>query len=261
MSMRSVMGYPVFEPGHENPESCGYGYEGRDYSKYPLNGQAHNKANDIVALSDKELRELIKQKDNDHSWITDLTDHVNHPCKNQKQQNFCWGNAPCYGMEACLIATGAPSKVLSAPLPCDEITHGQNVGGSGVVWVNHVVEHGTCIDSMCPTGTLHPNMTAELKANRLLHKIELTTEIDPLDLQLLMTRVALDKPTSVGIPAASHEMIVVRLLVDEKGKIWMMPRQTWGGEWGGHNGYCLLGDPYTRFDEAISVESVTQAAA
>lgn len=257
----TVSGFPILDDAFRVDPTLdvGFGYEGRDLASYPLNGLKCCKASNLVAFDRAELIERIKEKNANKSWVTDKCDAAGLHVKNQKNSNYCWGHSPVRGMEVCYLLMGGVIYVLSAFWACAQIKRGRNQGGSGVVAVEWLQDHGTCLESMHPPMNFKVNNDPAVVANAKLHQIVGAEEFDPRNNMLIYTSVVLDQPVTVGIPSMGHEMLITRLDLDSRDNIVPICDNSWGTS-SGQNGRMALTGSKTRFDEAMSIVTVEPAA-
>lgn len=261
----TCQGFPVIGDDFQHLPEHGRGYEARNYLEYPLAGLKCATQATRKTIDPKEIPDRINQKKG--QWVSDLCDAAGSPVKGQDDTNFCFANAPCRGMEVCNVLAGGPKLVFSAAQPACQITHGRNVGGSGIQVVEHISQHGVCTEDFWARNLVSGRApTPEATANAALHKIVDWEEHDCGDQEALwlhlITSVLLDIPVTVGIPRWSHEVLLTFLVWDPSkfsrcyGGVGFGADNSWKPTWG-VNGRCVLSLAYSIFDEAGSVLNVT----
>ena len=241
------------------PVGYGRGYVPRDYHSKPLGMLKFAKAGaPVKRLSSAEIMEAIKAKTAARSWVTDLCDRVGSHVKNQQSSNYCWGHAPCRGMECQYVFSGGSPFVLAAFDPCAAIMGGSNSGGSGITWVEWVAQNGVCVEALHKPMDFSSRRTPEQAANAALHKIDAFDDLDPSDHELIASYIINDVPVTVGVPAWWHEVLLTFLVIE--GSDWYFGfDNSWSTSYG-ENGRAVLHGAYSRFDEAGAIRSVTPSA-
>lgn len=267
--MELLHGYPVIgddfrvDPNLDGEK--GTGYIERDYASYPLGGLKCAKMYSGSRYSLVEIKERIKEKNANKSWLSDKADRVGSKVKNQSSSSYCWIHAPVRAMELAYIKQGGKVFTLSAFWPGARIKKGQNQGGSGIVGVEYLNEHGTCIESMCPpldeagNAAFRVDKDPDHEANALNHQIVTWDDIDPNDKLAIWSAIVDDCAVTVGIPAWGHE-VALTFLVLEGDTIREGFDNSWKYTWG-NNGRGVLSGNKQRFDEAGRVGVLEPAAA
>ncbi len=239
---------------------CGAGYELRDYSSFPLNGQPFNREPTIQRLDEKLIVERIIEKTAKGEWVLDLAERVELLAKMQATSEYCWIHADVHAMELRIVATGAPKRILSAFLPGSQIKHGANVGGSAAQGRIYLNKYGTCTEDKWPPMKFRGEVTEEIKADQAKQKLEIYEEFDPKDLQLIYSAIVADEPVPLGIRPWSHEITACRLGLkggkQDFSAIRPIFRNSWSPGWG-TRGCGALDDEFMDIDEAGRVAEVT----
>ncbi len=248
--MKTFGGHPVLEA---IPPGMGTGYISRDYASHPMGVLKYAKEMpSIKSMAEAEILEAIAEKNAAKNWITNLCDRVGSKVKNQKNSSYCWGHAPCRGMECLYVFSGGVAHTLAAFDACAVIKGGSNQGGSGITWIEFVTERGVCVESLHAPMDFSSRRTAAQEANAQLHKIDAYDDIDPSDRLLIASYVVNDIPVTVGIPSMGHEMLITHLVADGR-SIGFGCDNSWGTS-DGVNGRRVC---TARFDEAGAIRSVT----
>jgi hypothetical protein len=245
----------------------GTGYEGRDYSAFPLNGQSFNRESTVARLSEKEIVELVIEKLAKKSFIVDICDAAGLKPKNQKQSSYCWIHGPTGGMDMDRVYAGHTNPILyhSAFYAGSQIKHGANQGGSGVQGVKWLVEHGTCREELWPPMQFHGTVTDEIKADAAKRQVTICEEFEPGDHIGINSSVVMNQPVTVGVPAWGHEVLVCALVFKDGkpkgdyGDLRRKFRNSWG-DWG-DKGCGVLDGSKAKLDEAMRVVSIEEVLA
>jgi hypothetical protein len=231
----------------------GKGYTGRDLAANPLHAFA--KPFSLPRLDMATIKELIREKTANKSWIKDHCDRVGLGVKNQQSSSYCWYHGFIRTMEAAMVLAGGLRLPLSAFYGASRIKNGRNEGGSGVVAAQWTAEHGTCLEKYWPPMKFRGDVTPEILANAQLHKPTLQEECDPSDHELIYSAVCQDQAVTVGIPIWGHE-VAITFLVLEGDTVYPGIDNSWGPDYG-TNGRAVLHGAYTRFDEAMRIAAVS----
>lgn len=240
------------------PPQMGRGYVPRDYASKPLGTLKLAKQAPIIKeLTEAEILEAIDYKTAHKDWITNKCDRVGSKVKNQSKSNYCWGHAPTRGMECMYVFGGGSELTLAAFDPCAAIKNGRNDGGSGIDFVEWVVQHGICVESLHAPMNFSPRRTPEQEANAQLHKIVAYDDLDPGARRLLASYVIQDIPITVGVPVWWHEVLLTFLA--REGNVWHFGiDNSWSTSYG-DNGRAVLHGAYENFDEAGAIREVSPA--
>jgi len=245
----------------------GTGYDGRDYAAFPLNAQWYNREPTVARLTEKEIVELVIEKTAKQNWIVDLCDAAGLKPKNQQQSSYCHIHAPTAGMDMDRVYAGHIDPILyhAAFFAGSQITGGRNVGGSGVVDVKYLVEHGTCDEKLWAPMKFH-GTAAEVqaaKADAEKRKVIISEEFDPNDDVGINSSLVQDQPITVGVPAWSHEVLLVALVFKggatkgSYGDLRRKFRNSWG-DWG-DRGCGVLDGAKAHLDEAMRIAAIMES--
>ncbi len=174
-------------------------------------------------------------------------------------------------MEAIIGFSTGQKKILSAFFAGSQITHGKNVGGSGVQDIKWLVEHGTCDEGLWLPMKFHGSQ-AEVDAamaEAVHHKPETVEEFEPDDLVGMFSSLCQDEGLSIGTiwGSGGHEVWLGALVFKTQkakpsfGDLRPKARNSWG-LYNDDDGCVVLdGSKFTGIDEAMRIASVTQSAA
>ena len=256
-------GFPVVGPDAAHSHIGGTGYEGRDYSRFPIGGLKCSRAPYRPNVDPARYEELIAQKTLGKTWASDLCDKAGVVVKNQQNSSYCWIHAPSHGMEVCNALAGGPKLVFAAFYAGAIIKGGRNQGGSGIEGVQWIAENGICTEEFHKPMDFSTRNSPEADANAKLHKILEYEEFDSNDHASIISSVLANQPVTVGMPAWGHEVLITFLVFDKSLYGWNNGvgygiDNSWGTDWG-NNGRGILSRAYSRFDEAGGIRVVTPA--
>lgn len=239
----------------------GTGYEGRDLQEYPRNPFEFCAAPTFKALSLKELVEIAKEKKAKKNRIIDKCDAVGSKVKNQSRSNYCWNHAPIRGEEIRYVLQGGKIFTLSAFWGAARIKRGMNRGGSGIVAVRYLHDHGAPVESMHAPMNFKVNNDPATEANAALHQLPSWNDLEPRDRLLIATAVLVyERPVTVGIPAWGHEVVITFYEPTERGDdIDEGFDNSWSTNWG-DNGRGILRGRMKIFDEAGAIGDAEPAS-
>lgn len=267
--MEILNGYPVIGDDYRVDPNLdgefGTGYEERDYASYPLGGLKCARMYEGPRYDLATIKERTREKTAKKQWISDRCDLVGSKVKNQSSSSYCWIHAPVRAMECKYILMGGKVFVLSAFWPGARIKNGRNQGGSGIVGVKYLAEHGTCVESMCPplseagNAAFRPDRDPAHEANAAMHQIVTWDDFDPSDKLAIWSAIIDDHAVTVGIPAWGHEVCLTFLVLDGD-TVREGFDNSWKYTWG-NNGRGVLSGNKQRFDEAGRVGVMEPAAA
>jgi hypothetical protein len=256
--MSQIQGHYVVDDTFKTPDGgageYGTGYDPRDYASYPICGLKCARPYSGPRLSKQEIQERIAEKTANKTWIRDQCDRVGSKVKNQSRSSYCWIHAPTRGMECKRVAMGNKFDPLAAFYAGSMIKNGWDQGGSGIVGVEWLATHGTCLESMWEPMKFRGINTPEIIANAAKHQILIWEDMDAGDHDAIASSVIFDDPVTVGIPAWGHEVLIT-YLVWNAGTYTFGIDNSWSPDWG-DNGRGLLTGRYSRFDEAGRIGSM-----
>jgi hypothetical protein len=255
-----IQGYPVIGDDFRFVKGLdeGLGYIDRDYESDALGADSFCVANSTPTFSMSELIERIKEKTAKNDWITDKCDAIGFKVKNQSRSNYCWNHAPVRAMELAYILQGGDVKILSAFWGAAQIKRGRNQGGWGIQACRFLHDKGVPLESFHPPMNFSVNNDPAVVANAKLHQLAAWNDLEPSDQMAIYSKVVLDQPVTVGIPAWTHEVCLTKLLVEGNEIIPVCDNSH--GTSSGNNGRVALRGRMKRFSEAGAIASVEPAS-
>lgn len=179
------------------------------------------------------------------------------PPKDQGRTNYCWINAPTYCCEVMRVLQNQPLVILSPASAGAQIKGYRNVGGWGKEGVQWISEHGLVPVEKWPANAISRQYaTADNIAIAKNYRIDRWIELDPNNLDHLISAVLRDHPVAIGLSWWSHEVSAVDAdWVDGEGVVVI--RNSWG-QWG-DDGYGTLRGRKALPDDAVSPASMVAA--
>ncbi|HNB60026.1 MAG TPA: C1 family peptidase [Phycisphaerales bacterium] len=187
----------------------------------------------------------------------DLCKAAGLPPKDQQRTNYCWINAPTYCCEVVRVMQNQPLVILSPASAGAQIKNYRNVGGWGKEGVEWISEHGLAPVDRWPANAIDRRYaTPENQALALNYRIDRWAELEPNNLDQLVSAVLRGHPVAIGLAWWRHEVTAVDAdWVD--GEAVVVIRNSWG-QWG-DDGYGTLRGRKALPDDAVSPLSMLAA--
>lgn len=233
------------------PRESATGHERRDWERVPYGSLPGAHKFDLPRMTERDILEMIREKDAKKAWVTHLCDRVGSRVKNQQRTNYCWINGPVRCIEVRRVAQGLPYVELSPASVGSLVTNYRNIGGWGGRGLKMMTEIGVAPADVWPCNAIDPKY--DNQASREARKRFIVTkwmEFEPGDKLAVYTAIVNDFPASLGIPAWGHEVAGTRLAAD-RGRIVAIVDNSWGTDWG-DNGRGTLTGRYADFDDACA---------
>ena len=239
-------GMPILTNPITAPRGIYRGYEGR---RVPLLSGHASKGFDLPLIKGSERDDLIEAQEKSKTTIPDLCDAAGLKVKNQASTNFCWINAPVHILEVDRVIQGEEYVELSPASVGSIIMNFRNRGGSGVVGMEWMAEHGCVPARLWPCNAISKQYdTPEADAERAKYKPLEYYDLDPRDEDAIISCILQGKAVSVGVPSWSHEVTLSAVLKRGNGYDFIFDN-SWDTSYG-TNGRGVFHN--TRFDEAIA---------
>lgn len=240
------------------PEGMSKGREARDYQSFPRGCYASAKL-DVTYIPSSEWGKIIDEQERTKSRLSDIMINAGIESLDQNGTNFCWANGPTTAMQAVYARQGSPYVKLSAASVAAPIKNYRNQGGWGSEAFEYAATHGWMSEAFWPRNYLRDAkyMTAEGKANALLHRPVDWYDLPARDFDALMSMVLQLIPVAVGYNWWSHEVCAidgVRIGNDFGIRI----RNSWGMTYGSA-GFAVLTRSKATPDDACGLWSATGA--
>ena len=177
--------------------------------------------------------------------------------KNQERTNYCWINAPTFCVEIVRLLQGQKHVVLSPASAGAQIKNYRNVGGWGKEGLEWIIAHGVAPVDLWPANAIDRKYaTAETKAAALNYRIDEWWELEPRNIDQLVSCVLRNVPVAVGYNWWSHEVTMVDMdWID--GDIAGVIGNSWG-DWG-DQGYGILQGSRLKPDDAVAPRTALAA--
>lgn len=195
-----------------------------------------------LLIDPSEFQARIQEKEERKNRLSDLINQAGLPCKNQQQTNFCWFNAPTHCVEIVRLVQNQPMVVLSPGYGAAQITGYRNVGGNGENALQFLIERGTVPVANCPANAISRQYSTPENAELALdYRVTEWTELDPRNVNQLVSLLLRDIPVAIGLNWWSHEVTAVDA-VWVNGRVAIRIRNSWGMDWPtqGAGGYAIL---------------------
>jgi hypothetical protein len=233
------------------PEEYGTGHDPRDWGRVPYGSLPGAHKFNLPRMTERDILEMIREKDAKNAWLTVLCDRANSPVKNQQRTNYCWINSVVRCVEVRRVAQGLPYVELSPASVGAIIKRYRNEGGWGGEGLKLMTEIGVAPADLWPCNAIDPQYdNAASREARRRFIVSKWMEFDRGDKLAVYTAIVNDFPASLGIPAWGHEVAGTRLAAN-RGRIQVVIDNSWSTAWG-DNGRGLLTGRYADFDDACA---------
>lgn len=218
--------------------STGLDLSGRTSEGYA--GVAEMFTTDLI-IPRSEWQARIQESEETKSRISDMSIAAGLPCKDQNGTNYCWINAPTHCVEIVRVSMNQPMVSLSPASAGGPIKGYRNVGGWGKEGLEWIVSHGLVPSANWPDNAIQPSYNTE--ANKRLglnYRVTEWWELQPGNLDQLITCLLLRMPVAIGLSWWSHEVTAVDA-VWKDGAIAIRCRNSWGMSYGEQGFFILQG--------------------
>jgi hypothetical protein len=235
--------HPAFEPpegfakGIRTDEPRGFGAEMPTFPKE-------------LVIPRSEWIPRIQEMEETQTRISDLIRKVRMPVKMQTI-NYCWEFALMNALQVIWLQQGQGLISLSPAFGGCQITGFRNVGGWTLDALQFNVEHGACLSSTWPDNAIdHRYLTAEAKAEALKYRILEWWNLQPRNLDELMSCLLRRIPVPCGDSDWGHETLAVDP-VYVNGTFGRRGWNTWGENWGDY-GFFIRAGSKAPADDALA---------
>lgn len=221
--------------------SCGRGYMQRDYSAMPLGAAPYAGKLPLPLIPRKDWPELIREREEKKNRLADKLDYLGVPVKDQKQTNYCWANGPTHCVEIVRALNMQGYESLSAASVAAPVKNFRNVGGWGAQALEFIVSDGIVSESLWPNAVIDKSLwTPEAKANAAKHKVTEWWDLEPNNLDELITCLLMGFPVAIGLDWWGHEVTAIDPVTDGK-DFGVLIDNSWGMSWGDKGRGVLMG--------------------
>lgn len=231
----------------------GRGHIPRDYQKVPYGSVAAPFDIPVIPRSEWDARR--KQLEDSKSRISDVVKAVGMKSLDQGRTNFCWANGPVNCVRVIRCINNQPFVDLSPASVACPINGFRNEGGWGTEALKRIVSHGVTEARLWPANAIDRQyFTEEAKQNALNYRVSEWYELQPRNLEQLVTCCLLRIPVAIGLNWWRHEVMACDL-VENGVLIW----NSWGDSWG-DGGFGVLSFSKATPDDAVAPRVVLAAA-
>lgn len=213
---------------------------------------------DSFLIPQSDWQGLIQERKSRKAGITYECDRVGLKVKDQQQTNYCWANGPTHATEIIRVMQGLAPVALSAASVAAQVTNFRNVGGWGDDALQWIIKNGIDPESVWPNAAISRQYATEAnKTLALNYRVTEWWELEPKNLNQLISAVLHDIPVAVGFSWWSHEVCAVDAdWID--GAIALVIDNSWGTSWG-KNGRGTLQGRKMLPDDAVAPRVVVVA--
>lgn len=216
----------------------------RDYDKYPVGFYGFAKPFDLPLIPKSEWGDRLEILKKNKSRLSDLRMRANNgkpiPSTDQNGRGYCW----CHSGVSCNLILraleGQPYAPLSAYMIGCLVKNYRDEGGWGTQGIEFQVEHGVPTDKYWPQqGTKKEYDTPEMRANAKLHRIEEWMDMEPRNVDQLVTCLLSLIPVVTDFNWWRHSVMGMDLesVNPLRIRIW----NSWGDGWSDHGMGILEG--------------------
>lgn len=174
--------------------------------------------------------------------------------KDQAKTNYCWINAPTFAAEVVRFVQGERAVVLSPASGGAVIKKFRNVGGWGREALEFIAERGLVPAENWPANAIDRSYsTPENDALRPLYRVDEWWELEPQNLDQLVSCLLRGFPVAVGFNWWGHEVLAVDPVIHE-GEIAIQIANSWSENWG-DRGFGILKGRRMLPDDAVAPRS------
>lgn len=235
----------------------------RDWQKDPLLSGRGSRAMEVKTFSEKELKEIFREKKKAKARTVDRMVQAGMKAKDQKRTNYCWIFATTQGAQLLRINMGLPYVELSpASIGC-KIKNFRNEGGWGSEGLRYAVNAGWSTSELWPDAAIDRRYdTPAADAVRPQFQVDEWYDLTPKRnnagqaFMEAMTLVALGIPVSAGYDWWGHQILIVDGDENSKGDIEAIILNSWSPDWG-EQGCARLDRERATPDDAVAPRVVT----
>lgn len=247
-------GEPIIENKRDAAVSIPYGLSAglneRDLSQFPMYGFA--KAVDIPIIPRSEWSERIKEIEETHSRLSDLSYSEGILCKNQEATNYCWANSIVYCVELVRMSMGLGVKYLSPASVAAPIKNYKNSPGFASEALKYIIDNGIVPEENWPAnsrdkGLMYPENEKRAKQ----YKVTEWYDISSKSFDELMTCLILRIPAAVGYMWWRHQVCAVDPICLGENVYGIRIRNSWGMDYG-KDGYAIIKENLAAPDDSVA---------
>ncbi|MEO6809731.1 MAG: hypothetical protein ABI353_11520 [Isosphaeraceae bacterium] len=254
-------GEPIYHDGTPIHTIKDYGFgRGLDLSQRGEDGYAGvaEPFPSSLMIPRSEWQARIAEREEQKAILSGLCTQAGLKSKNQQQTNFCWANAPTYGLEVIRVVQNQTPVVFSPASVACPINGFRNEGGWGKQALEQIAKAGAVPADIWPANAIDQRYyTADAKAQALKYRFSEWWELEPGNIDQLVSTLLRGVPVAVGLGWWGHEVTFVDPLWLD-GAIAIRFRNSWGDGYGS-NGYGTLQGQKMSPDDAVAPRLATAA--
>lgn len=221
------------------PAGFSTGAKPRDFSIDPLGGFAA--PFDLPLIPRSEWQARIEEGNQQKSFLSHMRRAAGLKSQDQNGTNFCWMHAVVSANRLLRAVANQPNVALSAAAGASIINDYQNEGGWSTQALKWVVSNGMPSTEFWPENKIDRQYdTPAMRANAKLHQITEWWDLQPQNLDQLMTCLFLRIPVPVGFNWWGHAICAMDP-VFKNGQYGIKIWNSWADSWGDLGEADLLG--------------------
>lgn len=232
----------------------------RDFKKVPFGAMPSAPGFEIPIIPRNEWQARIKEMEETKSRLSDVRRSAGLKSSDQGNVPFCWCHGPMNGMRVVRAVNNQPYADLSATSVGAQITGFRKQGGWGGDFIEFVAKNGITTTKLWPENSFERRLlTDEMKVDALTRKLTEWMDIEPNNLNQLITCLLLRLPVAVGLSWWGHEVVYLDPIWLD-GEVAVRGWNSWGDGYGEEGEFILQGRKIGPDDaQAVRVISATAA--
>jgi len=210
------------------------GHLERDWSAHPYGSYYFAKPFDIPLIPEVEWAERLEERKRKKKQLVEVRNRgmfgKQMPSRDQNGRGYCWAHSSVSAMLLCRAMDNLPYVDLSAYAVACIIKNYRDQGGWCMQSLEWMVENG------CPDSKFWPQQavdrkldTPEMRANAKLHRFTKWVELEPGNVEQMVTLLLMGIPVVTDFNWWSHSVCTMQLesVKPLRTRIW----NSWGDKW------------------------------
>lgn len=228
------------------------GWKPRDYGASPYGSLGFADPDDDL-IPRNEWASRAKDREESGASISAIAKAAGVKVYNQSSTNYCWGNAPCKGLELLEVFAGQDHVLLSPASVCAVIKNYRNEGGWGTQAAQFLAEKGASTQKLWPANAIDRRYnTNAANTERTKHRLKEWKDIPPRSFAHMGTHLLRGRVVPIGLNWWGHEVLAVELVVLGPNKFGALIWNSWDISWG-ENGLAVLDEQHATPDDALAM--------